>query len=99
MIYKAVGRGKYRNVWMVSPGVYVVSYILGPTTYYQYLYPERGYYGNPIQMVYNEPGGWYAYNDDSRYFYEDGNVLRISLNGVPQAPWALVPSINLNLRF
>lgn len=99
MIYRAVGRGRYRNVWMVSPGVYVVSYILGPNTYYQYLYPERGAFGQPIQMVYNEPGGWYAYNDQSKYFYEDGNVLRISLNGVPQAPWALVPSINLNLHF
>lgn len=99
MIYHTVRGARYRNVWMVSPGVYVVSYIQGPYTFYRYLYPETGSYGAPIRLVYDEPGVWYDYGNNNRYFYEDGNVLRISLNGVPQTPWSLVPSVDLNLHF
>lgn len=98
MVNHAMRGGRYDNVWMVAPGQYAVRYMLNGLWYMQYIWPETGVYGTPFRVVMNAPGQWYAYGNRNQWYYDDGPSLRISLNGTPQTPWTLVPSIELNIN-
>lgn len=95
LIRRAIRGGSGYTVWQVAPETYVVRYLLGNNYYMQCFYPSTGRYGEPFP-IYNINGRWY--DDDNYEYYDDGNVLRISLNGNPLNPWTLIPSVNLNLR-
>lgn len=98
MVNHAMRGGRYDNVWMVAPGQYAVRYMLNGLWYMQYIWPETGVYGTPFRVVMASPGEWYAYGNRNQWYYDDGASLRISLNGTPQNPWTLVPSIELNIN-
>ena len=97
MIRHAVGPGRYMNVWLVEPNVYAVRFLHNGYYYMQYLYPLTGTYGTPFRIVMDGPDEWYAYGHYNQRYYNEGNSLRISLNGSPLSPWTLIPSIELNL--
>lgn len=99
MIHRGVNGGRYDQVWMVGPGQYAVRYYRNGIYYMQYLWPETGRYGTPFRIVMSAPGEWYAYDNRNQWYYEDGNSLRISLNGTSLSPWTVIPSINLNFNF
>ena len=98
MVKHCVGRGRYDHVWMVGPGQYAVRFFRNGHYYMQYIWPETGRYGSPFRIVMASPGEWYAYNNRNQWYYEDGNSLRISLNGSPLSPWTLIPSVELNIN-
>ena len=99
MVNYAIRGGRYDNVWMVAPGQYAVRFYRNGYYYIQYLWPEIGRYGTPFRVVLSSPGQWYAYDNCNQWFYDDGNSLRISLNGTPMNPWTAVPSVELNINF
>lgn len=98
MVKHCVGRGRYDHVWMVGPGQYAVRFFRNGKYYMQYIWPETGRYGSPFRIIMNAPGEWYAYNNRNQLYYEEGNTLRISLNGSPMSPWTLIPSVELNIN-
>lgn len=99
MVNYAIRGGRYDNVWMVAPGQYAVRFYRNGYYYMQYLWPETRRYGTPFRIVLSSPGQWYAYDNCNQWFYDDGNSLRISLNGSPMNPWTLIPSVELNINF
>ncbi|MDE6682538.1 MAG: hypothetical protein K2J87_03840 [Muribaculaceae bacterium] len=98
MVNHAIRGGRYDNVWLVSPGQYAVRFFRNGYYYMQYIWPEMGRYGTPFRIVMSAPGQWYAYDNRNQWYYDDGNSLRISLNGSYLNPWTLVPSIELNIN-
>lgn len=98
MVNHAIRGGRYDNVWMVGPGQYAVRFFRNGRHYMQYIWPETGRYGTPFRVVMAAPGQWYAYDNCNQWYYDDGNSLRISLNGSYLTPWTLVPSIELNIN-
>lgn len=98
MVKKCIHGGRYDNVWLVGPGQYAVRYYRNGIYYMQYIWPETGRYGRPFRIIKRRPGEWYAYDNRNQLYYEDGNTLRISLNGSPLNPWTLIPSVELNIN-
>ena len=98
MVNHAIRGGRYDNVWMVAPGQYAVRFYRNGCYYMQYIWPETGRYGTPFRVIMSAPGEWYAYGNRNQWYYEDGNSLRISLNGSYLSPWTLIPSIELNIN-
>lgn len=98
MVRHVVGPGRYDRVWMVAPGQYAVRFYNNGRYYMQYIWPDSGRYGTPFQIVMNAPGEWYAYGNPNQWYYDDGNVLRISINGGYLSPWTLIPSVELNIN-
>ncbi|MDE7413810.1 MAG: hypothetical protein K2N05_08520 [Muribaculaceae bacterium] len=98
MVRHVVGPGRYDRVWLVAPGQYAVRFFNNGRYYMQYIWPESGRYGNPFQIVMNAPGEWYAYGNPNQWYYDDGDVLRISVNGGFVSPWTLIPSVEININ-
>ena len=98
MVNHAIRGGRYDRVWMVAPGQYAVRFFRNGNYYMQYIWPEYGRYGDPFRIISGGPGRWYMYGNPNQIYYDDGNSLRISLNGSYMDPWTLIPSIELNIN-
>lgn len=99
LVSRAARGGHSTVVWQVSPDTYVVRYVKGGNYYMRYLYPNSGRYGSALRLVADGPGWWYQYGDRRRRFHEANGGLRLYLNGSPQNPWQLIPSLELNIPF
>lgn len=90
-----IGNGRLINVWQFAPNAYIARYYLNGRYWMQRFYPTVGRYDTPF-VVYQNGDGWY---DDYNYqYYDEGNSLRVFLNGVAQSPWTLLPSFQLNIN-
>lgn len=97
MVRHAARGGRNVVVWQVGPDTYMVRYLKGGHYYMRELYASSGRYGSPFRVVMDGPGRWYRHGNPRHYYREDGSSLRVFLNGTPQNPWTLIPSIELNL--
>ena len=95
MIHHRYPGARNLRVWAVSPGVYMLRYLLGGIWYMQEVYPARNAYGNRMR-VYDGGDYWYSNNgyryydgDDGLSIYHDGRAIN---NGIA------LPAIQLNIN-
>lgn len=87
MIYHRYPGARHMRVWAVSPGVYMLRYLLGGIWYMQEVYPARHAYGRRMR-VYDRGDYWYS-NDGYRYYDRGEDLL---YNG------SVMPAIQLNIN-